>query len=235
MTDYTVFGGNKLPEAFDDVKNLYYHRQYRLGDMIAREMLIKHNLRLVFSIIKQRKYDKLIFDIEDLMSIGVEGLIKGIDSYNEEINNKISVHLSGCIRYEILNFLRRENYCKKKGYSFVSIDDVASEKDGDFINNGEVFKFNNTSIEDIVVDKMMDVYYKHIVSNMLDMLSDRDRYVFRLSYGFVDGKLYKHEEIAKIVGISRGCFSMILVRNLRRMREWLLFEEKKNILCRKKI
>ena len=190
MTDYYIFGGNKLPEAFDESKNLYYHRQYRLGDMVARELLIKHNLRLVFSIIKDRKYDKLIFDIEDLMSIGIEGLIKGIDTYNEKINNKISVHLSNCIRYEILNFLRKENYSKKKGYSFVSIDDTACEKDGDFICNGDVFKFDNRWIEDIFIDKMMQIYYKTMIAKMFDMLNDRDREIFKLSYGFVDGNPY---------------------------------------------
>lgn len=234
MIDYAVFGGNKLPVAFDDGKNLYYHKQYRLGDMIARELLIKHNLRLVFSIIKDRKYDKIGYDVDDLMSIGIEGLIKGIDSYKESTNDKMSIHISNCIRFEILNFLRKENYYKQKGYYFVSIDDVAKEKDGDFISNGDVFRVEYESVEDIVVDKMMQIYYKNMVVKMLDMLSDRDRDVFRLSYGFVDGKLYKQEEIAKIIGISRGCVSMILVRNLRRMKECLLFEEKSNILCKKK-
>ena len=202
--------------------------------MIAREMLIKHNLRLIFSIIKQRKYDKLGYDIDDLMSVGTEGLIKGIDSYDEDLNDKMSIYISQCIRFEILKFLRKENYYKQRGYSLVSIDDIAKEKDGDFISNGDVLNFDNISIEDIVIDKIMNLYYKCMVANMLNTLSDRDREVFRLSYGFIDGKVYKQEEIAKIVGISRGCVSMILVRNLRRFKEWLLFEEKRNVLCKKK-
>ena len=233
MADY-IFGGIKLPEAFDENKNLYYHRQYRLGNMLAREMLIKHNLRLVFSIIKDRKYDKLIFDIEDLMSIGTEGLIKGIDSFDENLCDKISTYISRCIRFELLNFIRKENYFWKKGYSLVSIDDVAKEKDGTYIYKENVIKTNNESIEDIVIDRMMEIYYKDMIIKMLDTLNDRDKEIFKLTYGFVDGKIYTQEEIARKIGISRGTVSVILIKNLRKLRERIIFEEKRNTLCRNK-
>jgi len=206
MTDYTVFGGNKLPDSFDETKNSYYYKQYRVGDKIARDMLIKHNLRLVFSIIKQRKYDKLGYDMEDLMSIGIEGLIKGIDSYNEGMNDKMSAYISQCIRIEILNFLRKENYYKQKGYYFVSVDDIAKEKDGDFISNGDVLRIGYSSVEEIVIEKLMDRYYRDMMDMMLGWLSDRDRKVFRLSYGLVDGKIYKQEEIARIVALVEVVF-----------------------------
>ena len=234
MTDYTVFGGNKLPYAFDESMNIYYYKQYKSGNMIAREMLIKHNLRLIFSIIKDRKYDKLTFDIEDLMSIGIEGLIKGIDSFDENKSRTISSYISGCIRFEILNFIRKENYFLEKGYSFVSVDDIAGEKDGNFITNGDVFKIEGNCIEEIVVDRMMKIYYKDIIIRMLDALSDRDREIFMLTYGFVDGRVYKQEEVARKIGVSRGLVSMILVRNLKKMRERLIFEER-NIMCKRKM
>ena len=234
MTDYTIFGGKKLPEAFDENNNLYYYRQYKSGNMIAREMLIKHNLRLVFSIIKDRKYDKLAFDIEDLMSIGTEGLIKGIDSFDENKSRKMSSYISGCIRFEILNFIRKENYFWEKGYSLMSIDDVAKEKDGTYIYKVDVIKTNNQSIEDIVIDRMMEIYYKDMIIKMLNTLNDRDKEIFKLTYGFVDGKVYTQEEIARKIGISRGTVSVILIKKLRKMRERIIFEEKRNNLCRNK-
>ena len=234
MFDYSVFTGIKLPVSFNDEENLRYHRQYRLGDMDARDMLIRHNLRLVVSIIKDRKYDKLIFDKEDLMSIGVEGLIKGIDSFDENISGKISSYISGCIRFEILKFLRKENYFWKKGYSLVSIDEVAKEKDGTCIYKGDVIRTKEVSVEDIVIDRMMELYYREMIIKMMDMLSDRDREIFMLTYGFMDGKVYTQEEIAKKIGISRGTVSVILIKNLRKMRERLKFEEK-NVFVRKKI
>lgn len=233
MFDYSVFTGIKLPVSFNDEENLKYHRQYRLGDMKARDILIRHNLRLVVSIIKDRKYDKLIFDIEDLMSIGVEGLIKGIDSFDENVSGKISSYISGYIRFEILNFLRKENYFWKKGYSLVSIDEVAKEKDGTCIYKGDVIKNDVESVEDIVIDRMMELYYREMIIKMMDMLNDRDRKIFMLTYGFVDGKVYTQEEIASKVGVDRGVVSMVIVRNLRKMREKLKFEEK-NIYERKR-
>lgn len=235
MFNCSVFNGNKLPMSFTDNENLRYYKQYKLGDMNARDMLIRHNLRLVFSIIKERKYDKLGYDIEDIMSIGVEGLIKGIDTYDEEVNNKMSVYVSKYIKFEILNYLRKENYYKKKGYSFVSVDDIAKESDGDFICNGDVIRIEYESVEDIVIDRIMEIYYREMIIKMIDMLSDRDKEIFMLTYGFVDGKVYKQEEIATKIGVSRGVVSMVIIRNLRKMKDRLMFEEKNNILCRKKI
>ena len=116
----------------------------------------------------------------------------------------------------------------------MSIDDVAKEKDGTYIYKENVIKTNNQSIEDIVIDKMMEIYYKDIVIKMLDTLNDRDKEIFKLTYGFADGKVYTQEEIARKIGISRGTVSVILIKNLRKMRERIIFEEKRNNLCRNK-
>ena len=75
-------------------------KKSNMGDLKARNKLIEHNLRLVVFLAK--KYDNTIYDLEDLVSIGTIGLIKGIKTYKLEdkngetfvINNNIGVNES---------------------------------------------------------------------------------------------------------------------------------------------
>ena len=74
------------------------------GDTLAREKLIEHNLRLVAHIVK--KYEHTNNDADDIISIGVIGLIKGIDSYDKSKNIKVTTYAASCIENEILMYFR---------------------------------------------------------------------------------------------------------------------------------
>ena len=90
-------------------------RKSNLGDLDARNKLIEHNLRLVVFLAK--KYDNTMYDLEDLVSIGTIGLIKGIKTYKLDKNIKLATYASRCIDNEILMFLRKN----KKRNSEVSL------------------------------------------------------------------------------------------------------------------
>lgn len=70
-------------------------KKMHLGDKLAREKLIEHNLRLVAHIVK--KFDSNVSDQDDLISIGTIGLIKGVDSYSNKHNTKITTYCARCI------------------------------------------------------------------------------------------------------------------------------------------
>ncbi len=57
--------------------------------------------------------------MEDLISIGTIGLIKGINTFNPEKKIKLATYASRCIENEILMYLRRNNKIKME----VSIDE----------------------------------------------------------------------------------------------------------------
>ena len=83
----------------------------------ARKELIEHNLRLVVYIAK--KFDNTGVGVEDLISIGTIGLIKGINTFNPDKNIKLATYASRCIENEILMYLRRNSKTKLE----VSIDE----------------------------------------------------------------------------------------------------------------
>ena len=106
---FFVGATDKLPPPLDRDEELKYLIRAKNGDIDARNILIEHNLRLVVFLAK--KYENTTYDIEDLVSIGSIGLIKGINTYKIDKNIKLATYASRCISNEILMFLRKN---KKK-------------------------------------------------------------------------------------------------------------------------
>ncbi|HHT91359.1 MAG TPA: sigma-70 family RNA polymerase sigma factor [Firmicutes bacterium] len=72
--------------------------QKEAGDEGARNILIERNLRLVAHIVK--KFDNTGEDSEDLISIGVIGLIKAINTFNPSKNTRLATYAARCIENE---------------------------------------------------------------------------------------------------------------------------------------
>ena len=76
------------------------------GDENARQKLILHNLRLVSHIVK--KYYASSKNQDDLVSIGVIGLVKAVDSFNVGNGTKFATYAARCIQNEILMHFRAQ-------------------------------------------------------------------------------------------------------------------------------
>ena len=93
----------------DELKYLIKSKE---GDIEARNILIEHNLRLVVFLAK--KYENTSIDLEDLVSIGTIGLIKGVNTYKLDKNIKLATYASRCIDNEILMYLRKNKKRRRK-------------------------------------------------------------------------------------------------------------------------
>ena len=102
---YYVGATDVLPEPLSREKEIYYLELMEKGDSRAKEILIEHNLRLVVFLAK--KYENTNVDLEDLVSIGSIGLIKGINTFSRDKNIKLATYVSRCIDNEILMHLRK--------------------------------------------------------------------------------------------------------------------------------
>ena len=105
---YFVGSLDKLPEPLTKEEEVRYVKE---GTKEAKNKLIEHNLRLVVFLAK--KYENTGVDLEDLVSIGTIGLIKGVETYNLDKNIKLATYASRCIDNEILMFLRKNK--KRRG------------------------------------------------------------------------------------------------------------------------
>ncbi len=84
-----------FPEPLDAEEERMYLQMLENGDKDARAILIERNLRLVAHVCK--KYSNNNANLDDLISIGTIGLIKGIDSFNYKKGVRLATYVSRCI------------------------------------------------------------------------------------------------------------------------------------------
>ena len=185
----------------------------RMGDVIAKNKLIEHNLRLVVFLAK--KYENTNVDLEDLVSIGTIGLIKGVDSFKESNGAKLTTYAARCIENEILMHYRSN----KKNSKNVSLEEsIGYDKEGNEITIADVLKTKEPDfIEDI---KTRDDIKK--LKKYLSVLSDREKNIIIARYGLDGDAEITQKNIAKKLNISRSYVSRIEKRALTKLlREFL--------------
>ena len=182
-------------------------------DKEARNKLIEHNLRLVAHIVK--KYDSNKEDIDDLISIGTIGLIKGIDTFSNKNGTKLTTYAARCIENEILMHYRSN----KKNTKNISINEsIGFDKDGNEISFLDVLK---TPEPDYVSDIDLQDNIK-LLYNYIDILSTREKEIIIKRYGLYNQKEQTQKEIAKNFNISRSYVSRIEKRALTKiLREFI--------------
>ena len=173
----------------------------------AREKLIRHNLRLVIHIAK--KYDGCGEDSEDLISIGVIGLIKAVDTYSMDKGVKISTYAAKCIENEILMHIRSN----KKYFSATSVgDSIGVDKDGSSLTLLDVLPSNEPTPDEILSRKIKLEKLIQYTST----LDNKEKEIISLRYGMNNERLTQ-KEVAKKYNISRSYVSRIEKRALTKL------------------
>ena len=141
MTGY-ISNNSIFPEALTSEDEKRYVKLMEKGNDKARKILIEHNLRLVAHVCK--KYSNGKTDLDDLISIGSIGLIKGINTYNSKKSIKLSTYISKCIDNEILMHFR----ASKKLNNEVSLEDpIGKDKDDNTISLKDILEIEERSID----------------------------------------------------------------------------------------
>lgn len=181
----------------------------------ARNKLIEHNLRLVAHIVK--KYDNTSESNGDLISIGIIGLIKAIDSFKNDKKTKLATYASKCIENEILMTLRKNKHRDKEA----SLEDtIAYDKDGEDLLLLDIIESDEKSIDEILLKR--DRLNK--LEKYFEKLEPREKEILTYRFGLFDTPELTQVEIAKKLDISRSYVSRIEKRALYK----LLQEFKKN-------
>ena len=175
------------------------------GDMDARNKLIEHNLRLIAHLVK--KYETKDISSDDLISIGTIGLIKGVDSFDESKNIKITTYIAKCAENEILMYFRSS----KKFNNEISLNDsFCTDKDGNDIALIDLIPSNDIDITTKILNDIdIELLHKH-----LEVLPNKERDIIVMRYGLFNGDVYTQKEIAKKMKISRSYVSRMEKRAL---------------------
>ncbi len=97
---------SKLPLLKNEEKEALFER-IEQGDLEARELYIKGNLRLVLSVIQ--RFSSSNDSADDLFQVGCIGLMKAIDNFDRSLDVKFSTYAVPMIIGEVRRYLRDNN------------------------------------------------------------------------------------------------------------------------------
>ncbi len=199
-----------LPPPLSKKEEDYYLQLKEEGNEEAKDKLIEHNLRLVVFLAK--RYENTRVDLEDLVSIGSIGLIKGINTYKRGKNIKLATYCSRCIDNEILMYLRKN----KKTKADISFEESLSfDSDGNELHLEDILGTES----DIVTKPLEEEYDRKILKEELSKLDKRDKEIMYLRYGLNGKEELTQKEVAKKLNISQSYISRIEKKVIKKLKQ----------------
>ncbi len=206
---FFIGSSDKLPEPLSKEEELELVNRAMEDDLSARKKLIEHNIRLVVFLAK--KYENTNIDLEDLVSIGSIGLIKGINTYKPDKNIKLATYASRCIDNEILMYLRKN----KRRKTEISLEDSLSyDAEGNELRLEDILGTE----EDVVTKHIEEETEKNLLHIELKKLNNRDKQIMILRYGLYGHKEMTQKEVADLLGISQSYISRIEKKVIKRLK-----------------
>ena len=208
-----IISQESLPNPLDEEEESSYVNM--LGGEkhdFARAKLIEHNLRLVIYIAK--KFSNTSVDFDDLVSIGIIGLIKAVASFKADKNIKLATYASRCIENEILMHLRKIS----KSSQDISLEaPLSTDSDG-----------NELLLQDILADdysasaELEKDCDKQYLLQAIGQLHKRDRKIIEMRYGLAGNEEYTQKQVADMLGISQSYISRLEKRILSSLKKYMV-------------
>lgn len=206
---FFIGSSDKLPEPLTKEDEVMYVQRAMDGDKMARAKLIEHNLRLV--VFLSKKYENTGIDLEDLVSIGSVGLIKGVNTYKLDKNIKLATYASRCIDNEILMFLRKN---KKRRGEISFEDNLSYDSEGNELHLEDILGTDS----DIVTKGLEKEIEKKMLYNEIENLNERDKKIMILRYGLFGTDEMTQKDVANLLGISQSYISRIEKKVIRKLK-----------------
>ncbi len=183
------------------------------GKEEAKQLLISHNLRLVVFI--ARRFESTGIHLEDLISIGTIGLIKGVNTYRRDKNIKLATYASRCIENEILMHIRKTSNQKTE----ISLDEPIN-LDGD--GNELVLSDILGTDENVVTGQLEEEVDLMLLRQALSQLPQREREIVNMRFGLEGIQERTQKEVAEYLGISQSYISRLEKRIMQKLRKELI-------------
>ncbi len=207
---YYVSNNKALPPPLSSEEEYELLNKLKTGEEDVRRTLIERNLRLVVYI--ARKFENTGVAIDDLVSIGTIGLIKGVNTFDPHKNIKLATYASRCIENEILMYLRRNNKLKAE----VSFDEPLNvDWDGNELLLSDVLGTEN----DLVIRNLEEEVDRKLLRTAMQKLSSREKKIMQLRFGLKDGEERTQKQVAEMLGISQSYISRLEKRIIKRLKK----------------
>ena len=210
---YYIGGTDVLPPPLKGEDEQAALEKMENGDQWAKQQLIERNLRLVVFI--ARRFENTGINLEDLISIGTIGLIKGIETYRRDRNIKLATYASRCIENEILMHIRKTSHQKNE----VSLDEpINMDYDGNELLLSDILGTD----EDMILRPMEEAVDLQLLRQSVRALPEREREIVLMRFGLEGYKELTQKEVAQKLGISQSYISRLEKRIMGRLRGEIL-------------
>lgn len=207
---YYIAGSQTLPPPLEQKEEDLLIEKLSDGDLEVRQTLVERNLRLVVYIAK--KFENTGIGIEDLISIGTIGLMKGVNTFKADKKIKLATYASRCIENEILMYLRRSNKIKGE----ISIDEPLNQDgDGNELLLSDILGTEN----DITSRRLEDEVDKVLLKASMEKLNSREKNIMELRFGFGQQEEKTQKEVADMLGISQSYISRLEKKIINKMKK----------------
>ena len=212
-TVYYIGGTDVLPPPLKGPEETEALISLEQGSVDAKQKLIEHNLRLV--VFLARRFENTGVNLEDLISIGTIGLIKGVNTYRRDKNIKLATYASRCIENEILMYIRKISNQKTE----VSLDEpINMDYDGNELLLADILGTD----EDMILRPLEDEVDLCILRQAVKELPPREREIIYMRFGLGGRKEQTQKEVAAQMGISQSYISRLEKRIMSRLRKELV-------------
>ena len=208
-----IGGSDVLPAPLKAEAEQQALAELEAGQEEAKQLLISHNLRLVVFI--ARRFENTGIHLEDLISIGTIGLIKGVNTYRRDKNIKLATYASRCIENEILMYIRKTSSQKAE----ISLDEPIN-MDGD--GNELVLSDILGTDENVVTGQLEEAVDLQLLHQALSQLPQREREIVNMRFGLGGVQERTQKEVAEHMGISQSYISRLEKRIMQKLRKELI-------------
>lgn len=212
---YYIGGSDVLPPPLKGEAEQSALEKLEQGDEDARQLLVEHNLRLVVYI--ARRFENTGVNLEDLISIGTIGLIKGVNTYRSDKKIRLATYASRCIENEILMHIRKISNQRAE----VSLDEpINMDCDGNELLLSDILGTE----EDMILRPLEEDVDLCVLRQALRELPDRERELVLMRYGLEGRKELTQKEVAQKMGISQSYISRLEKRIMQRLKKEMLLK-----------
>jgi len=209
-TIHYIGGSDTLPAPLKGAEEQSALEALQRGEEAAKQRLVEHNLRLVVYI--ARRFENTGIHLEDLISIGTIGLIKGISTYKLDKKIKLATYASRCIENEILMFIRKTSNQKAE----VSLDEpINMDCDGNELLLSDILGTD----EDMIFRPLEENVDMCVLRQSLQILNERELEIIQLRFGLNGYKELTQKEVAQKMGISQSYISRLEKRIMQRLKK----------------
>ncbi len=207
---FYIGGSQTLPPPLTPEEEKEVLERIEKGDKEARKILVERNLRLVVYIAK--KFENTGVGLEDLISIGTIGLMKGVNTFKIDKKIKLATYASRCIENEILMHLRRSNKIKSE----ISIDEPLNQDcDGNELLLSDVLGTDS----DVTSRRIEEEIDRKLLRESIEKLNKREKCIMKLRFGFTTGDEKTQKEVADMLGISQSYISRLEKKIIGKMKK----------------